>query len=71
MFNMIAWISLAVAFICAIVIAVDEFRHPPKDVDHECRLAHHRPLLQCGWAMGLPSGRPQNDQFCHGDDGPG
>jgi hypothetical protein len=30
MFNMIAWISLAVAFICAIVIAVDEIRHPQK-----------------------------------------
>ena len=30
MFETIAWISLAVAFLCAIVIAVDEMRHPQK-----------------------------------------
>lgn len=30
MFNLIAWISLGTAFICAIVIAADEVRHPQK-----------------------------------------
>jgi len=30
MFETIAWISLAIAFACAIVIAVDEMRHPQK-----------------------------------------
>ncbi|MFZ0521818.1 MAG: DUF4396 domain-containing protein [Candidatus Acidiferrales bacterium] len=30
MFTTLAWIFLAIAFICAIVIAIDEFRHPQK-----------------------------------------
>jgi hypothetical protein len=30
MFNAIAWTSLAVAFLCAILIAIDEIRHPQK-----------------------------------------
>jgi hypothetical protein len=30
MFNTIAWVSLTVAFACAMVIAVDEIRHPQK-----------------------------------------
>ncbi len=30
MFDIIAWISLGIAFICAIVIAADQLRHPQK-----------------------------------------
>lgn len=30
MFTAIAWISLGIAFVCAIVIAIDELRHPQK-----------------------------------------
>jgi len=30
MFNVIAWTSLAVAFLCAILISIDEIRHPQK-----------------------------------------
>jgi hypothetical protein len=30
MFSMVAWASLAVAFACEVVIAVDEIRYPQK-----------------------------------------
>jgi hypothetical protein len=30
MLSVIAWISLIVAFVCALIIAVDEARHPQK-----------------------------------------
>jgi len=30
MFNAIAWTSLAIAFLCAILISIDEIRHPQK-----------------------------------------
>jgi hypothetical protein len=30
MFMLVSWVSLAIAFICAIVIAIDEIRHPQK-----------------------------------------
>lgn len=30
MLNTIAWISLGIAFTCAIIITVDELRHPQK-----------------------------------------
>jgi hypothetical protein len=26
----IAWISLVIAFVCALIIAIDEFRHPQR-----------------------------------------
>jgi hypothetical protein len=29
MFTLVSWASLGIAFICAIVIAIDEIRHPP------------------------------------------
>lgn len=30
MFNAISWTSLAVAFLCSILIVIDEIRHPQK-----------------------------------------
>ena len=30
MFTLVSWASLGIAFICAIVIAIDEIRHPQK-----------------------------------------
>ena len=30
MFTALAWVSLGIAFVCAIVIAIDELRHPQK-----------------------------------------
>jgi hypothetical protein len=30
MLEHIAWISLVIAFTCALIIAIDEFRHPQK-----------------------------------------
>ena len=30
MFTVVSWASLGIAFICAIVIAIDEIRHPQK-----------------------------------------
>lgn len=30
MFTLVSWVSLAIAFICAIVIAINKIRHPQK-----------------------------------------
>src|ERR1700749_2542770 len=43
---------------CAIVIAVDEWRHPQHMWNHECGLATHRVIRNRGVAMVLFSIRP-------------
>ena len=58
----IAWVSIAVAFACALWIAGDEVRHPPGDGDHERRMARDGALLQRVRGVGLLQPGAQKDE---------
>ena len=57
MLAMISWISLGVAFACALFIAIDVLRHPQRWRHHEHRLAGDRALSQRLRDMGLFASR--------------
>ena len=68
MLAIISWISLGVAFACALYLVIDVFSPSAEDGDHERRLAGDRALSQRLRRLGLPPVRPAHGERCAQDE---